>query len=319
MGRGHPDRLISDIRELLPGDLPALEDVDELERATGVSGVVYVTVNADDLTDPAVIAWMHEFEDRMLPRHGFRVSDELSRRAGGDLPRDLALHPLRRGEAPSPGRSSRSLTSARLRLAGGHRSRPGLQLGTTLITFGIRVMPFDQQKQLIDDIRAQVDPPGIESDPPPGVTAQVVGLPVLAADANSALSGTRYLVTAALLAVALVLLAVYRSARRALVPLIPIVLRDGLVVARALADRRAAQPDVGDARGAGHRDRNRVQRHPVGALPRGARRRRHRRGGAAPRLRPHRHRGARVRGDRDRRLRGADRLRHPDAAATSGS
>jgi len=51
---------------------------------------------------------------------------------------------------------------------------------------------------------------------------------VLAADANSSLSGSRYLVTVAgLVAVALALLAVYRSARRALVPLIPIVLATG--------------------------------------------------------------------------------------------
>ena len=51
---------------------------------------------------------------------------------------------------------------------------------------------------------------------------------MLAADANSALSGSRYLVTiAGLLAVALVLVAVYRSASRALVPLIPIVLATG--------------------------------------------------------------------------------------------
>jgi predicted RND superfamily exporter protein len=56
----------------------------------------------------------------------------------------------------------------------------------------------------------------------------VVGLPVLAADANSALEGNRYLLTlAGLAAVALTLLAVYRSARRALVPLVPIVLATG--------------------------------------------------------------------------------------------
>jgi predicted RND superfamily exporter protein len=97
-----------------------------------------------------------------------------------------------------------------------------------VITFGIRVMPFDQQKRLIDDIRAQVNPPGSGKGPPPGVTAQVLGLPVLAADANSSLSGSRYLVTiAGLLAVALVLGAVYRSASRALVPLVPIVLATG--------------------------------------------------------------------------------------------
>jgi uncharacterized protein len=100
--------------------------------------------------------------------------------------------------------------------------------GTALIAFGIRVMPFDEQKELIDDIRSQLDPPGTDLDPPPGVEAKVVGLPVLAADANASLESNRYLLTAVgLLVVALVLLAVYRSLRRALVPLVPIVLATG--------------------------------------------------------------------------------------------
>jgi predicted RND superfamily exporter protein len=97
-----------------------------------------------------------------------------------------------------------------------------------VIAFGIKVMPFDEQKELIDVIRAEVDPAGTASDPPEGVSAEVVGLPVLAADANAALSDNRYLLTVAgLLAVALALLAAYRSFRRALVPLVPIALATG--------------------------------------------------------------------------------------------
>ena len=69
-----------------------------------------------------------------------------------------------------------------------------------MIPFGIKVMPFDEQKQLIDAIRAEIDPPGTENDPPAGVSAEVVGLPVLAADANSALESNRYLLTLAGLA-----------------------------------------------------------------------------------------------------------------------
>jgi uncharacterized protein len=89
-------------------------------------------------------------------------------------------------------------------------------------------MPFDEQKALIDDIRAELDPSGSELDPPEGVEAEVVGLPVLAADANSSLEGNRYLLTGAgILAIVVVLLCVYRSASRALVPLIPIVLATG--------------------------------------------------------------------------------------------
>ena len=82
-------------------------------------------------------------------------------------------------------------------------------------------MPLDEQEQLISEIRTELDPPD-------GVDAEVVGLPVLTADAGAELSGSRYwLAVAGLLAVGLVLLAVYRSPGRALVPLLPIALATG--------------------------------------------------------------------------------------------
>jgi uncharacterized protein len=223
--------LISDIRELVPADLPALEDVDALEEATGVSGLTYITVDAPDLSDPAVITWMHDFERRVLRRHGFRGRDASCRTDQVELCPEISLADFlyTSGEqAPS-----RARIRAQLRLLPPYVSQALLAGNkgagdTGLITFGIKVMPFDQQKELIDDIRGQVDPPGPGNGPPGGVSAQVVGLPVLAADANSALSGNRYLVTiVGLLAVALVLLAAYRSASRALVPLIPIALATG--------------------------------------------------------------------------------------------
>ncbi len=226
--------MISDIRQLVPGDLPALQDVDELEQATGVSGLTYVTVTAPDLTDPAVISWMHDYEQRVLRRHGFSGEHPSCRSPQTEICPEISLPDFLYGGRE--GAPSRKRIRADLRLLPDYLSQAilttdpatGKPGNTGVITFGIRVMPFDQQKQLIDDVRAQVDPPGTRNDPPPGVTAQVLGLPALAADANSSLSGNRYLVTiAGLLAVALVLLLAYRSAKRALVPLIPIVLATG--------------------------------------------------------------------------------------------
>jgi uncharacterized protein len=226
--------VISDIRQLVPRDLPALQNVDQLEQATGISGLTYVTVTAPDLSDPAVISWMHDFEQRVLQRHGFGgqypscTADQTEICPETSLPDFLYA-----GGQTTP---TRQQIKADLRLLPPYvaqalvttdpaTGKPG---NTGVITFGIKVMPFDQQKALIDDIRAQVNPPGAANDPPPGVSAQILGLPVLAADANSALSGSRYLVTiAGLLAVALVLIAAYRSASRALVPLIPIALATG--------------------------------------------------------------------------------------------
>jgi len=227
---GTRTELISDIRQLLPADLPELQDVDELEQVTGQSGDVYVTVTADDLTDPAVIAWMSEYEARILARHGY--SGELTSCQGDDV--ELCPGPTLATLFSGQANPSRQQVQDILDILPDYFAQAvvdrdeGSTSGTALISFGIRVMPFDEQKELIDDIRAQLDPPGTEEDPPAGVNAEVVGLPVLAADANAALEGNRYLLTVAgLLAVALVLLAMYRSLARALVPLIPIVLATG--------------------------------------------------------------------------------------------
>jgi predicted RND superfamily exporter protein len=94
---------------------------------------------------------------------------------------------------------------------------------TATLAFGIRVMPLARQVAVVDDIKRRLDPPD-------GVEASVVGLPVLAAEANGALaSPVRRGLTllAALGGVFLVLLLVRRSVREAAVPLIPIALATG--------------------------------------------------------------------------------------------
>jgi uncharacterized protein len=225
--------IISDLRQLVPGNLPALQDVDQLEQATGVSGEVDVTVNSSDLTRPAVISWMKDFEARVLDAHGFGGLFPSCRRAGTEICPAISLPDLFSTSQATP---SRARIREVLRLLPAYFSqavidvdpKTGAPGNTAVIAFGIKVMPFDQQKELIDDIRSEVDPPGPGNGPPAGVTADVVGLPVLAADANSELESNRYvLALAGLLAVAIALLAIYRSARRALVPLVPIVLATG--------------------------------------------------------------------------------------------
>ena len=91
------------------------------------------------------------------------------------------------------------------------------------LAFGIRLMPLSRQQQVIDYMQSHLHPP-------PGVTAALAGLPVLAAQADAALSsaGHRFLtLIVSLLAVGLVLLIVLRRVARAVVPMIPIVLATG--------------------------------------------------------------------------------------------
>ena len=102
---GTRTEVVSDIRELVPRDLPELEDVDELQEATGVSGEVDVTVTAPDLTDPEVIAWMSDYKQRVLARAGF-TGEPTSCLEQDDaaLPVDRAARPVRqRGRGADPG------------------------------------------------------------------------------------------------------------------------------------------------------------------------------------------------------------------------
>jgi uncharacterized protein len=222
--------LVSDFRQLLP-NLPALQGVNEIQDATGASGEVDVTVTAPDITDPRVVEWMSGLERRVLATHGFGGRYPSCRSPRAEICPAIALPDLFRSD-PTPTRSEVRDVLALLppyfsSAFIAHPPRPG-EPDTTVLQFRVKALPFDQQKSLYDDIRRDLDPAGAANDPPPGVSAHLVGLPVLFADANSAQNSQRPLaVLAALAAVALVLLAVYRSARRALVPLIPIVFATG--------------------------------------------------------------------------------------------
>jgi len=228
---GTKTEIISDFRELVPRDLPELQNVDVLQDETGVSGQVDVTVTADDITDPEVVSWMRDYRQRVLELGGFGGQFASCLDEGTQLCPAISLPDLFGSEGvPSQERIQGvlELLPAYFSQAVVETDQETGQIGNTaVLSFGIKVMPFDEQKQLIDAIRGQIDPAG-SGRPPTGVEAEVVGLPVLVADANAALESNRYLLTGAgLLAVALVLFLVYRSVKRVLVPLLPVVLAPG--------------------------------------------------------------------------------------------
>jgi hydrophobe/amphiphile efflux-3 (HAE3) family protein len=233
---GSQTPVASDLRDLAPSSLPALRDVNTLQDDTGVSGELNVTVRSDDITDPEVIAWMQTFQQRVLERHGF--TGEATCRDADVCPALSLTDLFGQGVGQSTSKQARALLDAippYFSQAVINRDPSGGGIGDTAnIAFGIPVMPLDKQQALIEDIRTQIDPPGLPG-PPPGTDVAVAGLPALAAQANSDLSRSRYwLPPLALIAVALILFVAYRSWRRALVPLVPVALATGwsaLVVA----------------------------------------------------------------------------------------
>ena len=61
----------TNIEKLVPQNLESLQNLDALERATGVGGQLDLMVSAKDLTKPATIEWMSSYESAMLKRFGY--------------------------------------------------------------------------------------------------------------------------------------------------------------------------------------------------------------------------------------------------------
>jgi len=215
----------SDVTKLVPANMPALQNLRTLERVTGVSGEIDVTVRADDVATPSVIAWMTKYENSLLSHYGYVEQKGCAKATlcpALSLP-DLFSGGTAQGAKQTP--PSASAIDGLLKAVPGYFSQAVITPDhkEAALAFGIRLMPLARQQGVIDYMRSQLHPP-------PGVTARLAGVPVLAAEANSALSSSsRRLLTlvAGLAAVGLILLIVFRRPRRVLVPLIPIALATG--------------------------------------------------------------------------------------------
>jgi len=214
----------SDITKLVPSSMPALQHLQTLERVTGVSGEIDVVIRSRNVATPSAVAWMVGYERRVLAHFGYSAARGCAR---STLCPALSLPDL--FELGGSGSSSAGLTqkqiNALLATVPGYFQRavitPDRRYAT--LAFGIRLMPLARQARVIAYMRAQLHPPVT-------VAASLAGLPVLAADADGSLSSwprRTLTLVAGLLAVGLVLLAVFRNLRRALIPLAPIVLATG--------------------------------------------------------------------------------------------
>jgi uncharacterized protein len=219
-------RVETDITKLVPQSLSSLEALRALERTTGVGGEIDLMVSGRNVAEPATIEWMSSYQSAVLARFGYS-----SARGCGKA----RLCPAFSLPDLFPGHGTGSSTASRLsaQAVRGLLSAIPPYFSQDVITpdrrvatlaFGIRLMGLDQQQRLIDEMRSSLHPP-------PGVSARLVGLPVLAARSGSQVADPwRRLETllAGIAAVALVLLLAFRGdRRRALAPLVPIVLATG--------------------------------------------------------------------------------------------
>ncbi len=223
-------RVETDITRLVPQSLSSLQNLDQLERVTGVGGEIDLMVSGKSVASPATIEWMSAYQSAVLRRFGYSATRGcgLARLCPAFSLPDLFAGQLPSIETGSHGRSrlSAEQVSGLLGAIPPYFSQDVISADRRVATlaFGIRLMSLQQQQQLIGGMRASLHPP-------PGVSAHLVGLPVLAAASGAQVASVwrRMLTLAAgLLAVGLVLLVLFRGdRRRALVPLVPIALATG--------------------------------------------------------------------------------------------
>jgi uncharacterized protein len=223
----------TDITKLVPQSLASLQDLDTLEHATGVGGEIDLMVQGRNLATPATIEWMSGYENAVLRRFGYSATRGCG---AARLCPAFSLPDLFQGEADvvaatgakaaPKAKLTQAQVSGLLSAVPPYFSQDVItpDRRTATLAFGIRLMGLDEQQRLIEQMRSILHPP-------PGLSASLVGLPVLAAQSAAEVADPwRRLETllVGLAAVALVLLLAFRGdRRRALVPLAPIALATG--------------------------------------------------------------------------------------------
>jgi uncharacterized protein len=221
----------TDITKLVPQNLSSLRALNTLENTTGVGGEVAVLLSGHGLTTPAAIEWMTSYQRSVLDHFGYSAARGCGRARlcpAFSLPDLFQTATAGTGAAASrtPPKLNAATVDGLLAAIPQYFSQDVISANRQVATlsFGIRLMSLERQQQVIEQMRSRLHPPA-------GIDARLVGLPVLAAQSGSEVADPwRRLETllAGLAAVALVLLMAFRGdRRRALVPLVPIVLASG--------------------------------------------------------------------------------------------
>jgi predicted RND superfamily exporter protein len=184
---------VSGLDRLASDDVREVKDLDALWREGGMERGVNVVVTAEDLADPGVLPWMVAYQRKVLSRHGYSEERPC---AQAELCPAVALSDLfGQARRRSRAQTRRALDGLPRYFTQGVVSR---DRRTANIPFLIRRMPVDDQRDVIADLRRQLDPPA-------GVHAELAGSTVLAADAADFGSNSRTLALLALAAVFLML------------------------------------------------------------------------------------------------------------------
>jgi len=169
--------------------LPELEAARSAEEVLGSSGELSIVLKGGNVLSPAALDWTRETQQTLVRQHGDELHPIVSM---ADLLRFL-------GPDPSP-----TQLSAGMRLLPGYLTSAVVTPdgSTSVMSFGVELNDIARQRELINDIRDVV------ASAPPGLRAEVVGLPVVAVRGLDLVSGGRSLINLAGIALAGLALAI---------------------------------------------------------------------------------------------------------------
>jgi hydrophobe/amphiphile efflux-3 (HAE3) family protein len=199
----------TDVERLIPSDTPGVVALNQARAVVGSTMDLPLLINAPDVTSPAFLVWLAEFQARAMMSHpNIAAADSLAT--------VLALKP---GD-PSP--TPDTVTAALDKLPAEIRdSLITADKTAASLTFSLTDMQMSGMNKLIDELVTQ-------TDLPTGVTLTPGGLTTLTARTVAAFTERRGLIAGiGIAAVLLGLLLIYRSWRRALIAVIPIALVTG--------------------------------------------------------------------------------------------
>lgn len=157
----------------LAGGLPEVADVERAEKSLGFTSEVTLVLRSDDVLTPETLRWASDVEAQLLREHGDVLRPLLTlNRLLEFLGKDPTAEQVVAGAQLLPAYLVEAVV--------GDDGRVGA------MTFGLRLDDVAEQRELIEQIRAELPPP------PDGVDAQWVGLPVVAASGLDAVSASRW-------------------------------------------------------------------------------------------------------------------------------
>jgi len=197
--------LESDPERWVPHDSTVLRDLQGLRRVAGSSADLALMVESRDVLRPDVVHWMYDFEARATRRHGRQL-------VSSNSVATIAAQVTFAEPTPSEVRTVMAVAPGAIR-----RTFIGRDDTRAQILFAIGPISLDQRKalvaQLVDELHA-----------PPGVTVRPSGLAVVGTEAVTSLTDDRARMSyLALIAVFVWLLLAFRSVRRAVFVVLPVV------------------------------------------------------------------------------------------------